>query len=80
MLVEQENCLKSLLLCFNPEHIQWTYGNFPHKFLHFMFLSGVCACVCVCVNTKKAELLILTMVKIIKKDFEMLKLLMMPCL
>lgn len=78
MLLEQENCLKSLLLCFNPEHIQWTYVNFPHKFLHFMFLSGAGGGVCG--NTKKAELLILTMVKIIKKDFEMLKLLMMPCL
>lgn len=62
--------------------IQNTYNGLMLTFHtnSYILCSYLGGGVCVCGNTKKAELLILTMVKIIKKDFEMLKLLMMPCL
>lgn len=56
---------KFVLLCFNIEHIQWTNTDLPHNCscitssLHFVFLKK-----------KKADLLILTMIKIIKNDLE----------
>lgn len=68
LLVEQDVSQKFVLLCFNIEHIQWTNTDLPHNCsgimssLHFVFLKKK--------KKKRAELLILTMIKIIKNDLE----------